>query len=49
MRPSDLTNEEGVQAAVGAIFDADGKNTQLDSSFDDHYLFKNSILEDSTP
>ena len=46
MRPSDLTNEG---AATGTVFDADGKNTQLDSSFDDHHLFKNSILEDSPP
>ena len=57
MRPSDLlttegdpNNEAGLEeegVENGAIFDADGKNTQLDSSFDDHHLFKNSILEDS--
>ena len=47
MRPSDLTeneriNEGGFQNAP--IFDEAGKNTKVDSSFDDHHLFKNSIV-----
>ena len=54
MRPSDLENDSdlflrGEQTPAQekeCIFDAAGKNTKLDKSFDDHHLFKNSILAD---